>query len=145
MVRETSRKAYDDLVATGKLKGQLAELLKMVVSSTGAPSTVAELVNGTSFDENLNCTRARFTELQQRGLIREVGQRMCRVTGKLALTWSYTGRSAVLGEKRKHVKTDAKKWKAIAKAMAIQLKGCEVGSPNWPSYRAFVDANGGEP
>jgi hypothetical protein len=53
---------------------------------------------GMRYDSN---TRARFTEGRDLGLIREVGERACRVTGQTCITWAivpekeYAGRADV--------------------------------------------------
>jgi hypothetical protein len=150
MTRETSRKAYQELLASGKLKGQLADLLEDLVDMGPGGATIAETVDGTKYAVNLNLTRARFTDLMQRGLIREISTRRCKITGKQALVWEYTGRTKPLGDTRKHVKTDAKRWKAIARslyaeAMALAEECGEIELQEFkegPAATAFLSAGG---
>jgi hypothetical protein len=98
MSRATSRAAFDHMISSGKLHGQLAELQELVVKH--GEGTIAEIVAGTKWAKNLNLTRARFIDLRERGLISEVGQRECSVTGRTALEFSPTLRDEPLVVKR---------------------------------------------
>lgn len=94
MTRATSRAAYEQLVASGALKGKQAGIMELVISR--GPGTAAEILDGSPFDRNRNLARARFTELQARGLIAEAGARKCKVTGRAALVWEATDRTKPL-------------------------------------------------
>lgn len=91
--RETSREAYRQLVESGQLRGKQREALQAVVGYGGGTS--AEII-AHSLGTNVNLWRARFTELAARGLIVEAGTRKCRITGKTAIVWEYSGRSKAL-------------------------------------------------
>lgn len=91
--RETSRKAYEELVESGQLKGHQATILKAVIG--GPNRTSGEICAALGLD-NVNKWRARFSELAARGLIIENGQRVCDVTGRTALVWIFTDRTKAL-------------------------------------------------
>lgn len=108
--RETSREAYRQLLESGELPKRQADALAALIEH--GPATSAEIIvrylpNGL----NVNLWRARFTELAARGLIEEVDSRRCKVTGRTALVWQYSGRTQPLAAKHR---TSAKAWKAIA-------------------------------
>lgn len=134
-IRDTSREAYEELIKSGKLKGQLADILRYVAGMCD-PVTSAEAVHGTKYARNLNCTRARFTELRERGLIREMGQRKCKITGRNAITWAYTERTTPLEETRKRPKVSAKRWKMIA----AQLVAAIDDAASTPEISKAIDA-----
>lgn len=113
MNRETSRQAYRQLVESGQLKGKQQTALLNVIEH--GPATSAEIIQRIS--PNTNLWRARFTELQARGLIVEVGQRKCTVTGRTALVWEYSGRTKPLEPKHR---TGSKELRALLKqALAV--------------------------
>jgi hypothetical protein len=94
MTRATSRESYRQLVESGALRGKQASALEAVV--LWGPATSAEIIDKAQLGENVNLWRARFTELQARGLIVETGTRKCKITGRTALTWEYSGRTKPL-------------------------------------------------
>lgn len=106
-VRETSKEAYKQLVESGELRGKQAQILELVVKH-GA-GTAAEILQGSPHDRNRNLARARFTELQARGLIIEVGVRDCKVTGRQALVWEYSGRAKPFAVKKGATRAQARR------------------------------------
>jgi len=111
--RKTSAKAYEELLASGKLRGHQERVLASIVRhGAGTSREILEWMDV----GNINCWRARFTELQARGLIAEVTQRKCKVSGKLALVWEYTGRTKPLALKKGH-RVDGKAWRKLAEDM----------------------------
>lgn len=116
MVRLTSIQAYEQLVKSGALVGQYAELQHLI--ATKGPGTASEILKGSKFDKNRNLARARFTELKERGLIVEVGSRECDVTGRNALVWEATTRTQPLEEQRNKSATSKRDILAIAKGLA---------------------------
>lgn len=93
--RATSRKAYEELIASGQLKGKQAIALHSVIEH--GPATSGEIiVRHVPGGLNTNLWRARFTELAARGLIVEAGTRKCEITGKSAIVWEYSGRTKAL-------------------------------------------------
>lgn len=113
MTRLTSIQAYEQLVKSGALVGQYAELLSLVVRH--GEGTASEILKGSKFDKNRNLARARFTELKERGLIVETGQRACEVTGRNALTWEATNRTAPLVDTRNKSATSKREILRIAR------------------------------
>ncbi len=99
MTQHTSRTAYQELLASGKLRGQQARVLARLVATPR--QTSGEILFAMNI-RNVNAWRARFTELQARGLIREVAQRKCEVSGRLSLVWEYSGRAQPLALKNGH-------------------------------------------
>jgi predicted ArsR family transcriptional regulator len=91
--RDTSREAFEELIRSGKLGPAQGKILRAVVG--GADRTSGEICASLGLD-NVNAWRARFTELQARGLIVESGTRKCKITGRTAITWRYTDRSKPL-------------------------------------------------
>jgi len=49
-----------------------------------------------------NNLRTRFTELRDRGLVREVGERPCRITGRTCITWEIVPPDQYVGETTVH-------------------------------------------
>lgn len=115
--KTTSRKAWQELLASGKLRGYYRTLMG-ALSDIG-PATSAEIIDyaGHRLDlphaANRNLHRARITELQARGLLVESTQRKCKITGHLAIVWRYSGRAKPLDAKRGH-RVDGAAWKVLA-------------------------------
>ena len=126
MTRNTSRKAWEELLASGKLRGYYLTLMR-AASDTG-PATAAEIIDyagsklGLPNHANRNLHRARITELQARGLLVESTQRKCKVTGRLAIVWRYSGRAKPLDSKRGH-RVGADEWRKIAAEAIEELRG----------------------
>jgi hypothetical protein len=98
MTRETSRESYKLLLESGKLPDAQGTILSAIVAKPN--STSGEICHELKL-ENVNAWRARFTELQARGLIVESGTRKCLVSGRTTLTWVYSGRTKPLVPKRR--------------------------------------------
>lgn len=94
MTRETSREAFKELIDSGALHGKQLAALRAVYHH--GPGTSAEIIGAGLPGGNVNLWRARFTELQARGLIVEAGTRKCKVTGRSALVWEYSKRTKPL-------------------------------------------------
>lgn len=91
--RETSRKAWQELCDSRQLKGKQAKVLEHLIGMGQATS--GEVIANMR-EANVNLYRARFTELQARGLIVEVGTRPCKISGRMALVWEFSGRTKAL-------------------------------------------------
>jgi predicted ArsR family transcriptional regulator len=109
----TSRRAYNALVASGLLVGKQEQIMAMLASR--GPATSGELLARLAPGENTNAWRARFTELQGRGLIREVEQRRCKISGRTCVVWGLTGRDKPLERKRGATAPSAKTLLALLK------------------------------
>lgn len=86
VVQETSREAYRDIKSHPyELNGRYQEYL-IELEEIGEPSTDQE-VNFHAGHSDPNYFRPRRNELVKMGLVVKAGQRICRVTGKTAITW----------------------------------------------------------
>jgi hypothetical protein len=91
--RETSIETYNQIKAEGLLGKMQIEVLGAVVENWPCTS-------GEAFDRMrdhrerspLSQTRARFTELRDNGVIEEVGERICKISGRNAIVWAPTGK-----------------------------------------------------
>jgi hypothetical protein len=102
--RETSVKAFYEQTATGKIPTRRLQVwVGLEALGIATAGEVFEYLKetrrlGLRYDSN---TSARFTELRDDGLIREMGERACRVTGQTCITWAvvpeqeYAGRADV--------------------------------------------------
>ena len=80
MTRETSRKAYLELVSNGRL-GTMQYQVYTALERLG-PATAQELVSA-----GTTGAWKRLPELRDLGIVFEVGKRRCRVTGRTAIVW----------------------------------------------------------
>lgn len=92
-VRETSEEAFRYLIESGILSEQRARTYTALYRR--GPGTSAEIIMtmlaGVKV-RTLTQNRARFTELRDMGLARELGTVTCQVTGRRAILWDVTGR-----------------------------------------------------
>lgn len=117
--RTTSRDAYVHLVRTGQLLGKQRKIIDKLLQI--GPATSGEILKKLRV-ANVNAWRARFTELQARGLIAESGTRRCAVSGRTCLVWEATDRTQALDRKRGHnVKNGAAAWRELATRLASSL------------------------
>lgn len=135
--RETSRTAYQQLLKTGQIRGQQGKALANIVAF--GPCTSGELFFEMGI-KNVNAWRARITELQSRGLIAETGQRKCKITGRLALVWEYTGRLAPLPPKGRISTKDLREL--IARAVVLIKREERAGSVVVSQWMASAKACG---
>lgn len=144
--RQTSMTAYRQLVASGVIKGNQDRVLAHIVDY--GPATSGEILFRMNV-RNVNAWRARFTELQARGLITEVEQRKCTITGRLALVWEFTKRTTPLSVKKGH-RTDGKAWRSLALALWTTAKALaeDLGETEELAEEGFeerIRALGGSP
>ncbi len=114
MTKATSLAAWQRMRDLGLLKGQLVDILEHVIQH--GPGTAAEILHRTKYERNLNLSRARFTELQERGLIREIDARACKISGRHALVFEATGREKPLAAP-KRIKGTKAQWRDLAERM----------------------------
>lgn len=125
--RETSRLSYALLVKSGKLKGNQARIIERLIES--GPATSGEVLGAMGI-HNVNAWRARFTELNARGMLREVTVRPCKVSGRQAIVWEFSGRDKPLEtSKGAKAKGTAKQWKEIASGAIAVLHAAGVTAP----------------
>jgi hypothetical protein len=104
--------AYDHLASTGELRGNQKAIMAALISSGKATSGEVLARLGV---RNVNAWRARFTELSARGLIAEIGERKCSVTGKVCVVWQATGRLKPLSRtKGARTSGTTKQWRDAA-------------------------------
>lgn len=115
--RETSRESFQQLLESGKLPEAQAKILRAVV---GGPDRTSGEICAALELHNVNAWRARFTELQSRGLIVESGTRKCKISGRSALTWRYTERTVPLAPKG--AQTSAKELRELIARAAVIIK-----------------------
>jgi hypothetical protein len=92
-VRSTSMAAYDYLVTNEILPERRREVYELLYLH--GPGTSAEIIQHQLVGREIRAltqSRARFTELRDMGLIRELGEVTCRVTGHEAILWDVTER-----------------------------------------------------
>lgn len=92
MTRQTSREAYLDILNSGELGRMQREVLKAIFELGECTSGEAfhhMQANGV-YKNPLNQSRARFTELSQKGAIKETGKRNCKISGKSGIVWAPT-------------------------------------------------------
>jgi len=86
--RQTSIECYNQIKAEGLLSKQrlavYTSLLKM-----GKPSTAREVYSTMNVEKQ---EATRFTELRNLGVIYEVGNRKCSITGRTSIEWDSTDR-----------------------------------------------------
>jgi hypothetical protein len=152
VTRQTSRQAYEHLVANNLLVGKQAMIIAFLTDWPGGKATSGEVIAGLKARHpgdaslgNVNAWRARFTELRERGLIVEAGERRCAVTGRRALVWRFTGRTEPFEVKR--VRRGAKAWKALAMDLWADLQRLEgtLGGNARENYAGRIRALGGKP
>ena len=90
MTRQTSITAYHRLVDGGVLSKRRAEVYSATYKNgPGTGSEICETVTGHRSTYGIG---PRFTELRDMGLLRELGERKCKVTGQTVIVWDVTDR-----------------------------------------------------
>lgn len=120
MVRDTSLETYYQIESEGLLSIERTRVLKGVFEF--GPGTSGEIYKamGIAHPRNaLSQSRARFTELRDRGVIREVAKRACHVSGRPGIVWEATGLLPVEPDEKpkRFTKLDAKRVLEIASTM----------------------------
>lgn len=108
MIRKTSLEVYRQIEAEGLLARQMLETYKVVYEC--GPMTSGEafaMLNKGNPIKALTQSRARFTDMRRMGVLSEVGERACRVTGRNAILWDVTDKLPVKVEKPKRTKCKA--------------------------------------
>jgi hypothetical protein len=145
VTRPTSIKAYEHLVENKLLVGKQRRIIEWLTRGDYTSGETIDALAYTTPDDrslrNVNAWRARFTELQQRGLIVEAGERECGITGRRALVWHFTGRTKPLKVTR--VRRGAKAWKTLAMDLWGELRGAEKHTETDLEER--IRALGGKP
>ena len=86
-VRKTSIDCYNQIKAEGLLSTMRLKVFNAIVISEPCTSSEAmKLVESKSLGFG-----SRFTELRDRGVIEELGTKICTVTGRNVIEWGVTG------------------------------------------------------
>ncbi len=121
--RDTSREAYFKLRDSGVLSERRWEVYELVYLH--GPATSAELLERRIRGMRaLTQSRARFTELRDMGLLRELEPRTCKVTGHRAIVWEVTDESEPRPIKRDKGPTKAELQERIDRALALPHPDC---------------------
>ncbi len=89
-IRETSREALRIILANGLLSKRRTEIYEALVEY--GPCTGNELFRRIPASKRINANVVtRLGELRDMGIVKEVGTRICEVTGKRVLVWETTG------------------------------------------------------
>jgi len=89
--RQTSIDCYNQIKNEGLLSKMRFRVYEAVLNN--APCTSAEVLS-TMLSKNsaITSSRARFTELREMGVIYEVQNRKCTITGRTSIEWDLTDR-----------------------------------------------------
>ena len=85
MTRETSIEAYRQMAASGLLSERRLQTFQILAEH--GPMTGSEAARFFARPADRGATVARCGELRDMGVVREVGERDCSVTGKSVLVW----------------------------------------------------------
>ena len=83
-IRDTSRAAYDDLVASGKMSRQHRALVAFLKARPGRDWTRAELAEGIGWRVNVICGRCAELLHEPFAVIEELPRRNCKITKQSA-------------------------------------------------------------
>ena len=103
--RDTSVQAFYNAVDTGVIRTRREQVYAALrVLGDATANEVFEYLKeqrhlGLRYDSN---TRARLTELRDMGVIRETGQRPCRVTHQTCITWAIVTAAEYVGTATVH-------------------------------------------
>lgn len=101
MIRQTSIDVYHQIQAEGLLSRRRFETYECLFNN--GPLTAME--TGRRIDGVLDHSISpRFAELKRLGVIQEVGEKLCSITGRNVLLWDVTDRLPLKLEKRKKIK-----------------------------------------
>ena len=89
--RQTSIDCYNQIKEQGLLSNMRFKVYEAILKK--APCTSAEVLS-TMLSKNsaITSSRARFTELRELGVIYEVQNRKCTITGRTSIEWGLTDR-----------------------------------------------------
>jgi len=92
--RQTSIDCYNQIKKDGSLSNMRFKVYESILKN--APCTSAEVLS-TMLSKNsaITSSRARFTELRRLGVIYEVRNRRCSITGRKSIEWDLTDRLPV--------------------------------------------------
>jgi hypothetical protein len=93
-VRQTSIDAYNEIKNNGLLKKLHWQVYSHLYHH--GPQTSGEVYQQLGVQQRVpSQLRARFTELREMGVLQEVGERPCGVTGRTCIVWDVTAATPV--------------------------------------------------
>jgi molybdopterin/thiamine biosynthesis adenylyltransferase len=92
MTRKTSAETYQQIIAEGYISAKRLEVYKTIYKHGQMTSAEAFLIINQNKPKKsaLDQSRARFTELRDMGVLEEVCERFCKVTGRKVIVWGTT-------------------------------------------------------
>jgi hypothetical protein len=135
MVRQTSIDTFYQI----KEEGLLSRVRFLIYSELfqHGPLTAQEMFKRLSLESNQS---GRFTELRDLGVICEVGQRACRITGRYVIEWDVTSNLPVPPKK----KTRTEKLEAALQRYADEDR-CRCELDYWCRYCEAIAVLGSAP
>lgn len=90
MVRRTSREAYEKILREGLLPNRRMQVYEWLYER--GPATAREVERAFILDGNHHGRHVnkRLPELREQGVVEELGERQCAVTGENAILWDVT-------------------------------------------------------
>ena len=97
--RETSVQAFYNAVDSGVIQTRREQVYAGLRAIGGGTSneTFAYVTQHHLGPRYISTVAARFTELRDMGVIREVGERLCRITGQMCLVWEVVPSAEYIG------------------------------------------------
>jgi transcription initiation factor IIE alpha subunit len=122
MIRKTSIETYNKIVNNGMIPKKRMEVYKALYEYGSMTSSELFQLKGWKTNQS-----GRFTELQETGVIQEIGTRACKVTGNKAIVWCTTDNLPI---SRPKVKTKAMKKTECLKYIADIGREIKKGTLN---------------
>lgn len=132
--RQTSIDCYNQIKEEGLLSKMRFKVYESIL--TNAPCTSAEVLS-TMLSKNsaITSSRARFTELRELGVIYEVRNRKCTITGRTSIEWDLTDRLPI--NIKKTNKTKKQKKDVALKSLRNLYKN--INSNNIEDWKTLAD------
>jgi len=118
-IRQTSIDCYNKIKSEGLLSKMRLKVYEAILKN--APCTSGEAFATMTTKENqISQSRARFTELRELGVIYEVRNRKCTITGMNVIEWDLTDK--IPNKFKKNNKTKKEKINEALKSLRILYK-----------------------
>lgn len=119
MIRETSLDAYAAIKASGLLSKRHWQVYETLFNN--GPLTGREVFNKIDSEGFTTHTAARLTELRNMGCIKEVGTKVCSITGMRVIEWAVTDELPKKFEKKKTKDDIIKELQEEIKQLKLKL------------------------
>ena len=130
--RQTSIECYNQIKADGLLSKMRFEVFSALLSM-GKPSTTREVY------ETMNVLKqeaTRFTELRKLGVIYEVQNRKCTITGRTSIEWDLTDKLPV--DFKSSNKTKQQKKNAALNSLRELYKNKDSTNDDWKTVADLI-------